>query len=82
MHIADIGKCAAVHKSKGCVQKKKGEKKTYKKHSNPYLLLQEVNIIWQRKKGRGQLVVNSGSLMKCMMGHMMHTNVEVGCMKR
>lgn len=61
--------------------KKKG-KKNYKKHSNPYLLLQEVNIIWQRKKGRGQLVVNSGSLMKCMMGHMMHTNVEVGCMKR
>lgn len=29
-----------------------------------------------KERGRGQLLVNSGSLMKCMMGHVMHTNVE------
>lgn len=46
MHIAGICKCAAVRKSKGWVQKKNA----CKKHSNPYLLLQEVNNIWQRKR--------------------------------
>lgn len=41
---ANVQKC--INQRGECKKKKRT---AYKKHSNPYLLLQEVNNIWQRK---------------------------------
>lgn len=76
---ANVQKCI---NQRGECKKKKKKKEQLIRNIAIHICCFRKSTTFGKERCRGQLVVNSGSLMKCMMGNVMHTNVEVGFMKR